>query len=249
MPLTKKSIKKHHCLEENVLKSADAVLVVGNVMKEKYHQFNTNVVTVNNGFDTELNDTAISLDSKFTLTHIGLMNADRNPTMLWNVLAEIANEDVNFKKDFELKLIGKVDASISHDIVANSLSKNIQIIDYVSHNEVITYQKKSQVLLLIVNNVPGAKGIVTGKIFEYLMVKRPILAIAPLSGDLAEIINETNAGIVVEFNDRDSLKKTILEMYSKFKKGDLTVNSKNYGQYHRKELTKKVAELINRITE
>ena len=80
-----------------------------------------------------------------------------------------------------------------------NLSNNVEIIDYVSHNKVIEFQKKSQVLLLIVNNVPSAKSIITGKIFEYLMVKRPILAIAPTNGDLAEIIEQTNSGVVVEF--------------------------------------------------
>lgn len=249
LPLTKKSIKKHQTLEENVLKSADAVLVVGNTMKEKYHKFNDNVITITNGFDTELIDSKIELDSTFTLTHIGLMNADRNPQMLWDVLAEIVKEDTSFGNNFELKLIGKVDSTIRVAIATYNLSKNIQIIDYVSHNEVIAYQKKSQVLLVIVNNVPNASGIVTGKVFEYLMAKRPILAIAPVNGDLSEIVKETNAGVVVEFDDRDTLKKTILEMYSNWKHGKLFVNSENIGQYHRRELTKKVSELINKITE
>ena len=119
----------------------------------------------------------------------------------------------------------------------------------MAHNEVVKYQKKSQVLLLIVNNVPSAKGILTGKIFEYLMAKRPILGIAPIDGDLAEIINETNSGIVIGFNQKEELKKAILELYSKFKNENLGVQSTNIAQYHRKELTKKVSKIINSITE
>ena len=122
------------------------------------------------------------------------------------------------------------------------------MIDYVSHNEVVEYQKKSQVLLLIVNNVPSSKGIITGKIFEYLMAKRPVMAIAPKNGDLAEIINNSNAGSVIEFNDKNALKNSILQLYSQFKNGDLIVASNNVNQYHRKELTKKVAEIIVEIT-
>jgi hypothetical protein len=223
--------------------------VVGNTMRENYLKFNTNIHTVTNGFDQVEMETNIELDSKFTMTHIGLMNADRNPNILWDVLSEIINENIEFKEDFNLKLIGKIDASVKQSIVKNKLSNNVVLIDYVSHSEVINYQKKSQVLLLIVNNVPSAKGIITGKIFEYLMAKRPIIAIAPKTGDLDEILRSTNAGSVINFEDRNDLKRSILELYSQFKKGKLKVDSKNIEQYHRRELTKKVAEIINIITE
>lgn len=249
LPLNKKAIKKHNFLEKQVLKNASALLVVGDSMREKYSIYNKNTFTVTNGYDEEIINSKIKLDSKFTLTHVGLMNADRNPKILWEVLSEIIAEDTNFLTDFELKLIGKVDSTIVEDISNFKLTKNVKIIDYVSHSKVVEFQKISQVLLLIVNDVPNSKGIITGKIFEYLMAKRPILAIAPPNGDLAKIVGETNSGFVLDFNEKDMLKKTILDLYSKFKQGNLTVNSKNISQYHRKELTKKVSEIIYKITE
>ena len=249
LPLTKKSIEKHRFLENEVLKNADAVLVVGKTMQENFSTFNSNVITVTNGFDEALTDGNVTLDSKFTITHIGLMNADRNPKMLWEVLSEIISENKEFAADFELKLIGKIDTSVINDISKHKLTKNVQIIDYVTHDKVVEFQQKSQVLLLIVNNVPSAKGIITGKIFEYLMAKRPILAIAPTNGDLAEIIKETNGGSVVDFEDKQTLKLALLNLYAKFKLGNLTADSKNIAQFHRKELTKKVSELIYIITE
>jgi glycosyltransferase involved in cell wall biosynthesis len=247
LPLSKKAIEKHHQLEQKVLKLSNAVLVVGETMKQNYQPFNKNIFVVTNGFDGEIED-ANNLDAAFSITHIGLMNADRNPAMLWKVLAEILTENNDFANDFKLKLIGKVDDSVKNDIEKFGLSKNVSLIDYVSHNEVVEFQKKSQVLLLIVNNVPSAKGILTGKIFEYLMAKRPILAIAPVNGDLAEILNNSNAGKVVDFNDEISFKNHILELYSQFKNGTLTINSSNVNQFHRRELTKKVSEIIYEIT-
>jgi len=249
LPLSKKAIEKHHYLEEEVLKNADAVLVVGNTMKSKYDKFNSNVVTVTNGFDGEIVDSIIELDAKFTITHIGLMNADRNSKMLWEVLAEIRNENEAFKSDFQLKLIGKMDTSVLNEISKHELSENVEIVNYVAHNEVVEFQKKSQVLLLVVNNVPSAKGIITGKIFEYLMAKRPILAIAPSDGDLATIIKQTNSGIVVDFNNSVLLKKTILDLYLKFCNNNLVVASENIEQFNRKQLTAKVAEIIYKITQ
>ena len=244
LPLSKKAINKHHFLEQEVLLNADKVLVVGSTMNKNYAKFNNNVVTITNGFDGEIITSETKLDSKFTITHIGLMNSDRNPKMLWEVLTEIILENKDFSEDFKLKLIGKVDSTVIKEITTNYLKKNVELIDYVSHNEAIEFQKKSQVLLLLLNNVPSAKGIITGKIFEYLMVNRPILAIAPLDGDLAEILNKTNAGKVVDFEDNETLKSTILDLYSKYKKGNLRVDSNNVEQFHRKELTNKLAEVI-----
>ena len=244
LPLSKKAINKHHFLEQEVLLNADKVLVVGSTMNKNYAKFNNNVVTITNGFDGEIITSETKLDSKFTITHIGLMNSDRNPKMLWEVLTEIILENKDFSEDFKLKLIGKVDSTVIEEITTNYLKKNVELIDYVSHNEAIEFQKKSQVLLLLLNNVPSAKGIITGKIFEYLMVNRPILAIAPLDGDLAEILNKTNAGKVVDFEDNETLKSTILDLYSKYKKGNLRIDSNNVEQFHRKELTNKLAEII-----
>jgi hypothetical protein len=74
------------------------------------------------------------------------------------------------------------------------------------------------------------------------------LAIAPQDGDLAEILNKTEAGVVVDFDDKNTLKSIILELYSKYKQGNLSVNSKNIEQFHRRELTKNIAEILKELT-
>ncbi len=244
LPLTKKSLKKHLFLEEEVIKKADVIMVVGETMKQNYLKFNKNIEIVTNGFDDEIANGKVNLDSKFSITHIGLMNADRNPILLWKVLKEIGTENSQFLKDLNINLVGKIDKNI----LENNLNKKVTIIDYLPHNKIDNFQNKSQLLLLVVNNVPSAKGIITGKIFEYLKAKRPILAIAPKDGDLATIINETESGIVVDFHDKELLKSTILAWYSLYKNENLKIKSKNIEQYHRKELTKKVATIIKAIT-
>lgn len=247
LPLTKRAIKKHHILEQEVLKRSDAVLVVGNTMKENFSKYNNSVYTITNGFDDEIMDIVIELDSKFSLTHIGLMNSDRNPKMFWEVLNEISNENEQFSQDMVVKLIGKVSNEVLNCIIRNNLSKKVEIINYLPHKEVFKYQLQSQVLLLFLNNVPSAKGIITGKIFEYLSSKRPILAIGPSNGDLADILKLTNSGTIIDFNEKQLLKSYILELYQLFLTHKLEVNSINVEQYHRKELTKKVSEIINEV--
>lgn len=247
LPLTKASLKKHELLERKVLENADSVLVVGKTMKENFKKFNKNIHVLTNGFDSNLINKNLELDKKFTITHIGLMNADRNPLILWKVLAELLSKDKEFASDLQVKLIGKSASEVHSSIKKYELDDNVQFIGYLPHQKVLDHQRSSQVLLLVANNVPSAKGIITGKIFEYLQVKRPILAFAPKDGDLAEIIENTNSGIVIDFNGEEKLKKVMADLYQKFKQDKLKVNSKNIEQYHRKNLTEQLVKIIKSI--
>lgn len=247
LPLTKRAINKHRQLEQTVLKKADQVIVIGKTMQNKYLSFNKNTVVIPNGFDDFKESSSYIMDEKFSLLHIGMLNSDRNHIVLWEVLSELAQENNDFKNTLEIKLIGKVCPEALESIHKNKLTFALNHIDYVEHHKVFNHQKSAQVLLLLINNVPSAKGIITGKIFEYLQAKRPILAIAPSDGDLAQIINKTNAGIVIDFYEKKKLKKHIKALYENFKNNTLAVDSKNIDQYHRKKLTDKLVQSLKRI--
>ena len=246
LPLTKKAKKKHFQLEQEVLINSDMVVVVGETMKEKFLKHTKRIEVLTNGFDTIETSLTQELDEKFSITHVGLMNSDRNPTILWEVLDEISNQNIDFKNDLRIKLIGKIDDTVIQDIQVFN-PKNILRIPYLEHEEVRKYQASSQILLLSINRVPSAKGIITGKIFEYLQAKRPILGIGPEDGDAAAILKKTNAGKIVGFDHKNELKATILKLYKDFKEEKLVVKSINIEQYHRKNITSQLAEVIKKV--
>ena len=246
LPLTKKANKKHHQLEQEVLEKSDMVIVVGETMKKKFLKHNHNIEVLTNGFDSYENSLTIELDSNFSITHVGLMNADRNPTILWEVLYEISSENIDFKNNLRIKLIGKIDDTVIQDIQVFN-TNNIVRIPYLDHDEVRKYQASSQVLLLSINHVPSAKGIITGKIFEYLQAKRPILGIGPEDGDAAAILKKTNAGNIVGFNNKVELKAAVLKLYKDFKEEKLFVKSTNIEQFHRKNITRQLAQVIKKV--
>ena len=248
LPLTNRAKEKHHQLEKEVVSRADCVLVVGKTMQQNYLKYNKNIKVITNGFDGDLNTDNVQLDKKFTMVHVGLINADRNPKVLFRVISKMIKENKDFANNFELILIGKLADEVNKNIEKYQLKSYVKIIDYLPHHEVINYQKMAQVLLLIVNNVPSAKGIITGKIFEYLQANRPVLAIGPTDGDLAEIIGKTNSGTIVDFKDIKTLRSTLIECYNEYKNHNLAVKSKNIEQYHRKNLTEKLADIINNVT-
>jgi glycosyltransferase involved in cell wall biosynthesis len=239
---------KNKRLEKTVLKNADCVLTVSNSLKEEFAKTADRVEVITNGFDDEvLTNNAIILDTKFTISYIGLLPKQSNPKMLFKVLQQLCLGNSDFKNDLQLNFIGDISDEVKQEIKNRNLTENTNFVGYVSHDMAIEYQKKAQVLLLLIPNVEKSKGILTGKLFEYLTAKRPILAIGPEDGDLSEILKETNAGVVIDFDHEEKLASEILNLYHQYKDGNLKVDSKNIEKYHRKELTEKLAFIIKSL--
>ncbi|MEN8965035.1 MAG: glycosyltransferase, partial [Polaribacter sp.] len=206
------------------------------------------VEVITNGFDDEvLSENTFVLDKKFTISYIGLLAKQSNPKVLFGVLNQLCLENKDFKKDLQLNFIGDIADEVRLEIENNNLLETASFTGYVAHKKAIEFQRKAQVLLLLIPNVVNSKGILTGKLFEYLTAKRPILAIGPEDGDLATILKETNAGTISDFNNSEKLKAEILHLYQQYKTGSLEVSSKNINQYHRKELTQQLATIIKNL--
>ena len=247
LPLTSASRKKHFRLEREVLTTADRVVVVSEQMKKEFMPAADDIRVITNGFDTLETVEPIPLDEAFTLTHVGLMNADRNPEHLWKVLGELASEDRLFASQLKIRIVGSCSAEVLRSIQEQGLTQNLDELGYQDHEQVAKYQQSAQVLLLAVNQVPAARGIVTGKIFEYMQAKRPVLAIGPTDGDLAAILEETRCGEIVDFADEAGMKEVVLDLYRQFTKGDLSVSSTGIEKYHRRNLTGELFEMLKEM--
>ena len=238
--------KKHHNLEQKVLYNADKVIVISKTMSEdmkRLHKRHYDVIT--NGFDNDdLQTTDIHLDKKFSIAHIGTMPKTRNPEALWKVLYVLVKENYQFASDLEIKLVGRVDYTVIQMLKQYNLLNYLNKIEYLPHDKVINIQQQSQILLLLLNDTPNAKMILTGKFFEYLSAQRPILCIGPTDGDAAKILNETKSGYISDFKDEEKLKNNILELYSKYKDGISLFESTGIQKYSRKNLTRELAELM-----
>jgi glycosyltransferase involved in cell wall biosynthesis len=203
---------------------------------------------ITNGFDSEvLEQNTVNLDEKFSISYIGLLPKQSNPKLFFSALRKICFENANFKRDLKLNFIGDISEDVKHEIQINNLSEKTEFMEYVPHKKAIEYQQKAQVLLLLIPNIENAQGILTGKLFEYLTTNRPIFAVSPPNIDLEQILEETNTGFVLEYHDELKIKKVIEGLYQEYKNGGISVKSKNIAKYHRKELTKQLAEIIKSI--
>jgi galactitol-specific phosphotransferase system IIB component len=244
--LSKYAANKHKALEHKVLNSADTIIVTSKTTKTEFQAITSKpIAVITNGYDTE-EVAKQTLDTKFSLAHIGSFLSERNPLILWESLVELLHEIPDFKSHLEIKLIGAVSQEVLETISQYGLNGYVNNLGYVSHTEAIVHQRNSQVLLLIEINSQDTKSIIPGKLFEYMVSDRPIIAIGPKDSDFAEIITNTNTGVFFDYSEKMKLKSVILDFYNQFLEGKLQVNGIGLQHYSRKNLTKELAKLIQK---
>ncbi|WP_424493430.1 glycosyltransferase family 4 protein [Salinimicrobium sp. GXAS 041] len=242
--LTETSQLQHRELERRVLHNADHLITTSFTTRNEFREKTTTPVSViTNGYDVQ-NHQEVKRDEKFTLSHIGSLLSGRNPVNLWKAIAELTSENDTFKEDFKMKLAGAVGEQVLNSIRAAGLSDFLELKGYVSHREALKLQKSAQMLLLIEIDSEETRGIIPGKIFEYMVSGRPIIAVGPAGADIKKIITETNTGKFFEYSEKKELKMHILESYNAFKENNLEVNAVGLQKYHRKALTGELSKLL-----
>ena len=245
LKLMKSSQAKHKALESQILQQADQIIVTSSITKLEFETItNQPIEIITNGYDSEFNEN-VELDAKFSISHIGSFLSKRNPLILWEVLSELIDEDQLLRSELQLNLIGAVSETIIENLKSFQLDAYVNLVGYISHHEAVNYQHKSQVLLLVEIDSEDTKCIIPGKLFEYMVSKRPIIAIGPKGSDIEQIIKNTNTGKYFKYSEKAHLKETILLYFKDFKAQKLKSHPIRLEQYSRKALTQKLSELIH----
>jgi glycosyltransferase involved in cell wall biosynthesis len=246
------SDRKHKRLEREVLTEADCVVTVSPQWKldlEKISGRDVHVMT--NGFDEADFKETPPLTDEFTLTHLGSINADRNANMLWDTLEAMLANDAEFARHFQLDLIGPIDQSVLVYLKRlPALSQRMQVTEWLDHSAAIRRIQASQVLLLLLNDTPNKFGIVPGKLFEYLGANRPVICIGPVRGDADHILQECQAGKVVDYRDQEGMEQVVRTYFNAYQSGAPVASpDAQIAQYARRNIVKTYAELMQRIIE
>ena len=240
--MTAKTKARHKQLEREVLSTADHIIVTSPGTKKEFRAITTKPITViTNGFDNR-SITPYKPSDKFVLSHIGSLLSDRNPEVLWEVLKELCAEDASFNNTFRLQLVGKVSQEVIDSIQSHGLTEHLDLVGYVSHEDAQRLQEQSDALLLIEIDSKKTRGIIAGKLFEYLSSQRPILALGPEGADVGTIIEKTGTGNFIAYAQKSKLKSVLQHLYTH--ESTYSYNKEEVAKYHRKELTAQLSKLI-----
>jgi len=248
--LTSKSEARHHELERQVLDGATRVIAVSPMVQKDFQAMtSTPVELITNGYDEADFNRPFEWDGNFNITHTGLFASDGNPDTLWRVLAEKCLEDKEFRKTLRVRLVGKSDKEIVDSIEKAGLGPNLVNLGYQSHEVAVNEQRNASVLILPLRKEPEYEAVLPGKLFEYLASRRPVLGIGQTDGAMAKVIRDTGSGIVYDWNEEKRLRAYIDLCWEEFKDGELRDLTSDISRYDRRKLTKRLASLLNEITE
>jgi glycosyltransferase involved in cell wall biosynthesis len=246
LKLTKGSDKKHRQLESAVFRNADITLATSYTDAENFRKAGANAVCITNGYDETDSQEKVKepIGETFTLSYIGVLEQLRNPENLWKALDELIKENLEFAASFTLKFVGRIDDKILHSIENSSLKNHILNLGYLAHGKAVEEMENSN--LLLITNFPNesSKGIIPGKIFEYLASGKQILSFGPDKADVAKILKETQAGKHFSYQDTETVKKFILEKFELWKNGSSLENTQHIEQFSRRNLTRQLTEIL-----
>ncbi len=251
-PLRMKIEKK---MEHSVLVEADALITNTPVMKENFlknHNLeDKNFYVISNGYDEEDfvgYETKEVHNDKFTMVYTGALYGRRKPDTFFESLRQLIAEGKVDGNKVTVRLMGNYYKDRLQKVIDSfGLTKQIEIIGYVPHDVCIQEQMGCDALVLIEGTGPGANAFYTGKLFEYMNTGKPVLALLPEHGAAADLVHESNIGIVADTDDVVRIKENLLQYYQAWENGTLKFepNQEVIARYERKKLTQKLAEIFD----
>ena len=235
-------------LEKKVLSAADQITTVSRVLAEKFAQKTGSAKTTHvipNGYDPDdfTGSESSSAPQKFIILHAGKLSSEQYPERLFIALERMTGTVNGFKDTFEFVFVGHIAPGIRARLAQSGLNPYIREVGYVDHHMAIGYMKSAALNLLVIPDTPDNRGIITGKVFEYLASRRPVLCIGPPDSDLSEIFTITSGGEICAFDEDPEPR--IKKYYDLWKRNELPATPvESIRPFSRKELTGKLVGLF-----
>jgi glycosyltransferase involved in cell wall biosynthesis len=238
--------QSEHLVARLVARQADAIVAVSEAIAEELRTRNPRgpVVTIANGSDF---DDFSGLEyhpgaERFRITHAGSFFGKRDPKPFLTALSRVDGVVARFLGDFR---------AADREWSANILDR-MELIPYAPHRRSLELQRDSEALLLLIPEAGGrGRGVLSGKVFEYLAAERPILALVPPDGAAAELLRETGVGVVVAPDDIDGIARELEAMRDRWRAGTLEpvqLSDEWKQKLSRRARVQDLADLLNRIT-
>ncbi len=232
--------------EKDFEKYIDAITTVSEPILKSFKNIFSDVKVfeeVRNGFDHTV-EPIKSFNEIFTFVYAGTFYGKNKPTFFLEVLNRLIVEG-KIKQDFRIKFIG----TSQNFSIPKILTEHCVFLPKVNYSSAIEEMRMADCNLLF--SVPiNSYGRFTGKLFDYLSVEKPILALVDLKDVGAELINEHKSGFAVDFYDESEIEKAILAVFELWKNKEfLPIDSSKTIQLHRKFQVEKLSKMIFKLLE
>ncbi|NQT01275.1 MAG: glycosyltransferase [Planctomycetes bacterium] len=238
-------------VEPRMISSASAVVTVSEhlrtVLKTRHKK---PVYMITNGFDpSDYNGEVQQNREIFNIVYTGkIIFPLRDPSPLFQALTTLISTNKIESSKISVSFYGTESEHILDQLIRNNpaLSNVVHIFPRVPFRESIKIQKQACILLHLAHG--GQKGIMTGKIFEYLGAQRPILCIPGDNDCVDALLKETQAGVICR--NAEETASQILRWYQEWQQtGTVSYYARDEQimKYSREKQAGQLAELLDSI--
>ena len=241
-------------LEKRIVSRAELVITVADSLTTYYRNLssNGNVITIPNGFDSEMlasitPDKSIYVDGKINFVFTGRLSKSRKTVKADSLIDAVDRLHKDEKEQIIFHMIGEFSDEEMRMFNMDNRSSIFKTMGKVSQVQSLSYQAGADYLLQI-NDL--SKDAISGKVYEYIGIGRPILALS--KGTVAgDIIEKTGTGICVSANDPDEIMNALREIIHSFPKliKSHKPNLLEICKYSRKEQMKILANHLHELLE
>ena len=202
-----------------VARKADAIVAAADAIADEARTLHPRgpVLTIANGCDfDDFAGMAYERGDRFRITHTGSFFGKRDPQPFLQALADSGLEDVT------VRFVGDFRPADREFMERLGLADRVELVDYVPRRRSLELQRESEALLLLIPEAAGrGRGVLSGKVFEYIAAERPILAVVPPDGAAAKLLRDTGAGTVVAPEDVDGIRAALVDLHARWRDGGL----------------------------
>jgi glycosyltransferase involved in cell wall biosynthesis len=232
--------------EKKLVELASLIIVVDENIQEKllekYPSVQDKLFVIPNGYDPD-DFTVQNKPKTFTASYLGTIREERNPMTILKAVDELIRKKKIPSQGIKLKFIGHIEETYLREIEKLPFT---QTYGHLPYSQAIREFSTSHLGVMITT---GSKYFFPSRQNEYLAAGLPIIVCGKSRGIhlLEKAFDQGYPGWIFEYNDIEGIKKQIFEVYSKFKQGNIISGTTPYTQYTRRNLTKKLADLIDKI--
>jgi glycosyltransferase involved in cell wall biosynthesis len=202
-----------------VARQADAIVTAAEAITEETRGLSPagRLVTITNGSDfDDFAGLARTPGDRFRLTHAGSFFGKRDPKPFLQALADSGLQDVT------ARFLGDFRPGDREFMEGLGLADRVELVPHVPRRESLRLQRDSEALLLLIPDADGrGRGVLSGKVFEYLAAERPILAVVPPDGAAAALVRDAGAGVVAAPDDVDGIRAGLVDLHTRWREGGL----------------------------
>jgi glycosyltransferase involved in cell wall biosynthesis len=226
---------------------ADAVVCASRAIAEEMRALRPRgpLRAIGNGCDFEdFDGLAYRPGERFRVTHAGSFFGRRDPRPFLAALMRSGGSAV-------ARFVGDFRTSDREYAERLGLGGRLELVPFVSRAEALALQRDSDALLLLIPEAEGrGRGVLSGKVFEYLAAQRPILAAVPPDGEAAALVLELGAGLVAAPDDVEGLARSLAELEGRWREGKLngaTLRPEARARLSRRARAEELAALLGEI--